>query len=102
MPFKKADMGIERKELDELLQSSEEARAASEIFEEEYRFRLLLATQRKSKSITQQNIEDKSGLTQQVISRIEKMTDGRSPTLRTVLRYLNAIDCELTVSSKKH
>lgn len=23
------------------------------------------------------------------------------PTLRTVLRYLNAIDCELTISSKK-
>jgi len=103
MPFKKTDMDLERQELKELLESSKEAKKAQNIFNDEYSFRLMLAKERKSKSMTQKKIEEKSGLTQQVISRIEKgYTDDRSPTLRTVFRYLDAIDCELVITNKKN
>ena len=95
-------MDIERQELEEFLASNEEARKARKIFNEEYNFRLMLAKERKSKSITQQKIKEQSGLTQQMISRIEKGSAlDRSPTLRTVFRYLDAIDCELVISRKK-
>jgi DNA-binding XRE family transcriptional regulator len=103
MPFKKANMDIERQELNELLESSTEAKKAHNIFNAEYNFRLMLAKERKSKSITQKKIGEQSGLTQQVISRIEKgSTDDRSPTLRTVFCYLDAIDCELVITKKRN
>ena len=102
MPFRRIDMDAERQELKELLASSEEARIAQKIFNDEYNFRLKLAKERKSKGVTQNKIKEHSGLTQQVISRIEKgSADDRSPTLRTVLRYLDAIDCKLVIVKKR-
>lgn len=102
MPFKKVDMDAERNQLDELLKNNPEAQKAKRIFDDEYKFRLQLAKERKSRSITQQKIEEQSGLTQQVISRMERGTPlDKSPTLRTVFRYLDAMGCELHISSKE-
>lgn len=102
MPFKKTDMNAERQRLEELLETSEEAQKAQRIFNEEYKFRLLLAKERKSRTITQQKVEEQSGLTQQVISRMERGDSlDRSPTLRTVFRYLDAIGCELQITKKR-
>ncbi len=102
MPFKKVNMELEEKQLQELLSSSEEAQKAHKIFNDEYYFRLKLAKARKEVGITQNQIKAYSGLTQQAISRIEKgSADDRSPTLRTILRYLDSIDCELVIAKRK-
>lgn len=102
MPFKKVDMNAENQELQTLLTTSEEAKQAYKVFNEEFNFRLKLAKARKSKGLTQNQIKIHSGLTQQSISRIESgTTDDRSPTLRTVIRYLDAIGCELQVKPRR-
>ncbi|HCL4480045.1 TPA: helix-turn-helix transcriptional regulator [Clostridium botulinum] len=48
---------------------------------------------RKSMRITQKEVAEKSGLTQQMVSRIEKVTN--SPTLDVFLRYILALGLEL-------
>jgi len=100
MPFVKVDPEQERRELEELLKDPV-AKSAYEEFEREYAFRQKLAEARKKNNITQKEIQCKTGLPQQSISRIEKgTTQKQSPTLRTLLKYLDAIDCELTIVQK--
>ena len=100
MPFKPVDPVEEQKELDALLDSDPILRKKFEADQKEFEFRLNLARARKAKNLTQINIKEETGLTQQAISRIEKAKD-RSPTLNTLLRYLDAIGCELTITRKK-
>ena len=100
MPFKQVDPIEEQREFEELLKNPE-AKKAYEEFEREYAFRQKLSEARKAKNITQQEIYNKTGLPQQSISRIEKGTmQKQSPTLRTLLKYIEAIDCELTITPK--
>ena len=100
MPLVKVDPVQEQREFEELLKDPE-AQKAYEEFEREYAFRQKLAAIRKASNITQQEIKEKTGLPQQSISRIEKGTaQKQSPTLRTLLRYVDAIGCELTISPK--
>jgi DNA-binding XRE family transcriptional regulator len=100
MPFEKVDIEQEQKELEELLKDPE-AKIAYDEFEREYEFRQKLARARKEKRITQLEIHKKTGLPQQSISRIEKGTaQKQSPTLRTLLKYVDAIGCELTIKQK--
>jgi transcriptional regulator with XRE-family HTH domain len=49
--------------------------------------------------ISQRKIAERSGLKQQVISRIEK--EGNSPTLRNFLKYLDAADLKIKIEKKK-
>ena len=100
MPFVKVDIEQEQAEFEELLKNSE-AKKAYEEFEREYLFRQKLATARKANNITQHDIQILTGLPQQSISRIEKGTAQRqSPTLRTLLKYVDAIGYELTLTRK--
>ena len=100
MPFKQVDLEQEQREFEELLKNPE-AKKAHDEFEREYAFRQKLAEARKVNNITQQEIQNKTGLPQQSISRIEKYTMQRqSPTLRTLLKYVDAIGCELTLTPK--
>ena len=100
MPFKKVDMEQEQKEFEALLENPE-ARKANAEFEREYAFRQKLAQARKTNNITQKEIQRITGLPQQSISRIEKGTAlKQSPTLRTLLKYIDAIGCELTITQK--
>ena len=93
-------MKQEKKELNDLL-NNPEAKKAYDDFEREYAFRQKLAQFRKANNITQQEIQKRTGLPQQSISRIEKgTTNKQSPTLRTLLRYVDAIGCELVVTQK--
>ena len=101
MPFKKVDPEQERLEFEELLKDPV-AKNAYEEFKREYAFRKKLAEARKAKKITQKELQNKTGLPQQSISRIEKgTTQKQSPTLRTLLKYIDAIDCELTIIQKQ-
>ena len=100
MPFIAVNPEQEQKELEELLKDPT-AKSAYEDFEREYSFRQKLAEARKAKNITQKEIQSKTGLPQQSINRIEKgTTQKQSPTLRTLLKYLAAIDCELSIIQK--
>ena len=100
MPFKPVDIEQEEKEFAELLKNPE-AQKAYEEFEREYAFRLMLSRARKAQNITQQEIQRRTGLPQQSISRIEKGTARKqSPTLRTLLKYVDAIGCELILQKK--
>ena len=100
MPFVNVDSEQEQREFAELL-NDPEAKNAYDEFEREYAFRQKLAAVRRANNITQQEIQNRTGLPQQSISRIEKGTaQKQSPTLRTLLRYVDAIGCELTITQK--
>ena len=100
MPFVEVDTAQEQREFEELLKNPE-AQSAYEEFEREYAFRQKLAMARKANNITKQEIQKKTGLPQQSISRIEKGTaQKQSPTLRTLLKYVEAIGYELTLTQK--
>jgi len=100
MPFREVDPAEEQREFEELLKDPE-AKKAYEEFEIEYAFRRKLAEARKANNITQQEIHNKTGLPQQSISRIEKGTaQKQSPTLRTLLKYVDALGYELTLTQK--
>jgi len=100
MPFVKVEPEVERQEFEELLKDPAAQNAYAE-FEREYAFRQKLAQARKAKNITQQEIQNLTGLPQQSISRIEKGTaQKQSPTLRTLLKYIDAIGYELTITQK--
>ena len=52
--------------------------------------RMQLADIRKSKHLTQEELSKKSGLSKSCISNIES-GDNSSPTLRSLIRYVNAL-----------
>ena len=101
MPFVRIDPEQEQKEFEELLNDPVAKNAYAE-FEREYAFRQKLAEARKANNVTQQEIQRRTGLPQQSISRIERGTaQKQSPTLRTLLKYIDAIDCELIIAKKQ-
>lgn len=55
-------------------------------------FGLLLQKKRKEKKYSQQYLADKAGLDRTYISLIER--GGRSPTLTTLYKLSNALECE--------
>jgi DNA-binding XRE family transcriptional regulator len=100
MPFREANPVDELKELNALLDSAPELARKFDAEQKEFEFRLKLARLRKEKNITQNSIRESSGLTQQAISRIEKGNNERSPTLKTLIKYVDALGCELSVTQK--
>ena len=92
-------MNDEAEELKNAYSSDPKVRAAIDQFDNECRLRRELAEARKQKSITQVQIRELTGLTQQVISRIETNTDI-SPSLKNLMIYANAIGYELTLQPK--
>jgi DNA-binding XRE family transcriptional regulator len=100
MPFIKVDPEQELMEFEELLKDPD-AKSAYDEFEREFIFRQKLAEARKINNITQQEIQKRTGLPQQSISRIERgIAQKQSPTLRTLLKYVDAIGYELTIIHK--
>ena len=90
----------EAKEMKEILKSNLKARESYEQFEAECKLRRELTKARKQKNITQTELKERTGLTQQVISRIEKDHEI-SPSLRNLIKYVNAIGYELTLRAKE-
>lgn len=94
MPFKKIDAEEEIKNAIEKKPELEKHIRESDL---EYELIKSIVTYRKQHNITQEQIAQKSGLTQQMISRIEKF--GSSPSLDTFIRYLDAMGLKLTFES---
>lgn len=90
----------EIQEMEEILKSSPEARKAHDQFEAEYKLRRELVEARKQQNITQAELKEKTGLTQQVISRIESNNEI-SPSLKNLIKYVNAIGYELTLQPRR-
>lgn len=90
----------EAREMEEILNNNPQAKEAYEQFEAECKLRRELAEARKQQDITQTELKDRSGLTQQAISRIEKDHEI-SPSLKNLIKYVNAIGYELTLKPKQ-
>ena len=89
----------EAKELQEMVKNNPKAKAAYEQFEAECKLRRELIDARKHENVTQTEIQEKTGLTQQTISRIESNREI-SPSLRNLIRYAGALGYELTLAPK--
>lgn len=59
--------------------------------------RMQLVNVRKQKNLTQKQLSAISGLSESCISSIESDLD-HSPTLRSLLRYANALDIKIYIS----
>jgi len=92
-------MNDEAKELESAYKSDPRIKAAIDQFDNECKLRRELTEARKQKNITQARIKEMTGLTQQIISRIETNTDI-SPSLKNLMIYANAIGYELTLQPK--
>jgi len=90
----------EAKELETAYKSNKKVRAAIDQFEAECKLRRKLVEARKQNKLTQSQIKESTGLTQQVISRIESNTDI-SPSLKNLMIYANALGYELTLQPKE-
>ena len=92
-------MNDETKELEYAYIIDPKVKAAIDQFDNECRLRRELAEARKNKNMTQVQLMELTGLTQQVISRIETNTDIR-PSLKSLMIYANALGYELTLQPK--
>ena len=92
-------MNDEAKELEAAYSTDPKVKAAIDQFDNECKLRRELSEARKQKNMTQVQIRNLTGLTQQVISRIETNTDI-SPSLKNLMIYANAMGYELTFQPK--
>lgn len=108
MPFRKVDPIAEAVELQEMFKDYPEAkemfrqyeldhRENARVQQEELELRNRLVEMRKLKNITQKELEARTGMTQQAISRFET---GNGVSFRTILKYADGIDCKLIPQSK--
>ena len=108
MPFTKVDAVAEAVELQELFKDDIEAKEMfrqyelahienARIEQEETELRNRLIEHRKEKNITQTELQVRTGLTQQAISRFETGSGG---SIRTILKYADGINCKLVLQSK--
>ena len=103
MPFEKVDPIIEAIELQEEFKDDSEAqemflqyelthRENARLEQEETELRNRLINYRKQKNITQKELESRTGLTQQAISRFETTGGG---SIKTILKYAEGLNCQL-------
>ena len=84
----------ESKIIAELTASDEALMRQHKLFQAEMQFKQELINKRKAYSLTQKDISERSGLSQQSISRLEK---GNGGTIETIIKYLSAMGCSLTL-----
>lgn len=90
----------EKKELDEAYKNNPKVKLAIDQFEAECNLRSELIKARKEKNLSQIQLQKLTGLTQQSISRIETNPEI-SPSLKSLIRYVDAIGYELTLRPKQ-
>lgn len=65
------------------------------VFNNLYSIRYDLVELRKAKGLTQKEVAARSGLTQQMISKLEKSTSNG--TIETFLKYVHALDAQICI-----
>lgn len=63
--------------------------------------RMQMVNLRKSRGLTQRQISELAGLSIKSISNIES-EDGASPTLRSILKYLHALDSDIYIKENSN
>jgi len=89
----------EAKEMAEMLRTNPEVRETAKMIEIETEFRKKMIAARKASGLTQIQLEQKSGLKQQAISRMEKAITN-APKITTVMIYLDSIGYKLDIVPK--
>jgi len=108
MPFVKVDPIAEAIELQEMFADEPNTKELFRQYELAHRENLRLEQKeqelrdslialRTSQSITQKELETRTGLTQQAISRFEK---GQGGNIKTLLKYADGVGCNLIPQSK--
>ncbi len=95
--LEKSDPVKEKAIINELISSDESLRAQHELFLAEMAFKQELIDVRKSLSLTQKDISEMTGLSQQAVSRLEK---GAGGTIETIMRYLDSMGYSLSIKRK--
>jgi len=91
----------EAEEQKEIIKNNPKAKAAYAQFEAECKLKRELIDARKREDLTQAELQKKTGLTQQTISRIETNHEI-SPSLRNLIKYVGALGYELTLLPKQN
>jgi DNA-binding XRE family transcriptional regulator len=86
-------------ELEKAYNNDSKVRTTIDQFDAECKLRRKLVEVRKHHNLTQNQIKESTGLTQQVISRIEANTEI-SPSLKNLMIYADALGYELTLQPK--
>lgn len=89
----KSDGETERNIVEDLI-TDDELRKQHEIFEAEMLFKQQLIEARKAESLTQKDVSQLTGLSQQAVSRLERTASG---TVETIIRYLYSIGYSLSI-----
>jgi len=92
--LQKRNVELENEILNKIVDENPEIKKEHELFLEEMKFKQQLLEARRAQEMTQKEISEISGLSQQAVSRLEK---GKGATIETVLKYLNAIGFTLVV-----
>lgn len=96
MPFRKVNV---KQEINKRLENDVELKKAYEYAQREYEVLKQLIKMRNEMGLSQCDVARKSGLTQQMVSRIE--TAGNSPTLRNFIKYIDSLGLEIKLEKKK-
>ena len=97
MPFKKVNV---KEEINKRLENDIELKKAYEYAQLEYEVLKQLVKMRNEMGLSQSDVARKSGLTQQMVSRIE--TVGNSPTLRNFIKYVDSLGLEIKIEKKNN
>ncbi len=84
----------EQKKIAELTSSDESLMRQHKLFLAEMQFKQELINKRKANALSQKDISERSGLSQQAVSRLEK---GNGGTIESIIKYLSAMGCSLTL-----
>ena len=90
----KSNVDVERKIINQLIAEDETLRKQHELFEAEMSFKQELINARKRCKLTQKDVSEKSGLSQQAVSRLEK---GAGGTVETIIKYLDTLGYSLSI-----
>jgi len=96
MQFVTANREEEARKLQTIIESDTEVKRHIDDWDKEYAFRKKLALARREAGLTQSEMERLSGIDQRAVSRIESDKEN-SPSLKTLIKYLNAIGYELDI-----
>jgi DNA (cytosine-5)-methyltransferase 1 len=83
-----------------VMENDIELKKAYEYAQLEYEVLKQLVKMRNEMGLSQSDVAKKSGLTQQMVSRIE--TVGNSPTLRNFLKYVDSLGLEIKLEKKNN
>lgn len=97
MPFKKVNI---KDEVNHRLEKDAELKKEYDRAQREYEVIKQLVEIRNEMGLSQNDVALQSGLTQQMVSRIE--TADNSPTLRNLIKYLDSMGLEIKIERKRN